>query len=80
MNKRVEAILKSLLKDIASDDADLLLDAETTLNCPTITNLLLTAGCQENILNAMKETVALSHIERVYCCTEIKKSLHRNRD
>lgn len=77
MKKQAKAILKSLLKDISSNDALLLRDAELTLHSIEISTLLIQAGCPSKVIDAMKETIPLSHIERVYCCGQILTRIER---
>ena len=71
MNKISLAWTKILVKDVASDDAATFNGVCKFINDPEFREILTKAGCPENIINAIKETVDLSYVERVYCCKKI---------
>ena len=77
MNKLVKAMIKNLLKDIGSDRYLNHLEALDFLNDNEMVDLIIQAGCPESIIEAMKETLPLSRVERIHCCdkiwSEIKK-------
>jgi hypothetical protein len=77
MNKRVRAILKTILDDIKANDPVKNMEVITTLNNKVAVDLLCEAGCPESVLEAMKETVYLSSYERTYCCQKISKAIKK---
>lgn len=79
MNKRIKAILYTILDDIKANDPKKNSDAFNTLHNEVVSELLIEAGCPESILQAMKETISLSSVERRYCCIEIKKAIKKPR-
>jgi hypothetical protein len=75
MNKRVLAILKNIIRDIASKDFETFREVSRTLDNPIVITLLLEADCPKEIIEAMRDTLPLSVFERRYCCRKIERSL-----
>ena len=75
MNKKTKAIIKSILSDMKSDNQLLVTEAATTLDNRVVADLLLLAGCPQNIIHAMQETAPLSLVERRYCVDQILTKL-----
>ena len=72
MNKASVALIKNLLKDMSSNNDELRLDgARKFITTPYLCSILIEAGCPKNILDAMRDTIELSYVERVYCCKKI---------
>jgi hypothetical protein len=77
MNKRVSAIIKSIIKDMASKDKEVVSDVTITMNHSVVIQLFLEAGCPQSILFAIRDSLPLSYLERKYCATKILAELNR---
>ncbi len=77
MTTKLKAILKSIIKDMASTDGDVVFDIATTMRNQSMIQLLLEAGCPQSIIFAIRDSLPLSYLERKYCATKILSAVKK---
>ena len=77
MNKKLKAVLTSLLRDIKTNDPRLLDLITRTVNDDRIASILIEAGCDKKYIYAMQDMMKLSLIERRYCVDQILTTMEK---
>lgn len=71
MTPKVKAILKNILDDIRSDSLRDRMVASSTLENQIVVDLLLEAGCPEETLVHMRQTLELGSVAREFCVKQL---------